>query len=436
MASCFILSSCASLGGPSLQPEINGLVTSGQVKLAVDKITAQNADYGTGNEVLYYLDRALILQLNRDFSSSADSLEKAKARYDELYTHSLTNEAATWVVNDNLAPYRAPAYERVLMNVFQAFNYLQMDNLSEALVEARDIDSKFPVVSELYAQDKHVFEDNGFARLWCGILYEAAGSREDLNDAFIAYKQALIVYDAYYGGTYVPEVLQYNLIRLAKKFNDPALSGYQSRFPGIRLEPEGHAVATVYLLESVGFSPVKISQMIPVPLEDGLITKMAFPQFIHRPYVAHSSRLILAGKSGPAVTAGAGLAADIEGLADKDLSTKKALILAKSLARPALKYLVERNQKEAIEKKHGYLAGQLFGLFSDVYNFYTEQADVRSWQALPAQVHVACVRVPAGTYDVRVEGLDAAGSVVSTDEKGEALLKAGQTYFFIGRFAR
>jgi hypothetical protein len=436
MILCFSLASCASVGGPLFQSEINGLVTAGRVQDAAEKITGGKGDYGTGNYVLYYLDRALVLQLSGDLAGSIASLEKAKARHEELYTRSVTNEALTWVVNDNRAPYRAPTYERVLMNVFQMFNYLQMNELDEALIEARDLDAKFPVVPELYARDKRRFEDNGFARVLCGVLYEATGTGDDMSDAFIAYRQALAVYDAYYDGQYVPRVLQERLVRLARKFNDPDLGTYRARFPGAFSGTDRVDAATVYLLGSVGFSPVKAPWSIPVPLEDGVVARISFPQFMRRAYAARLQRLVLQGSSGIQVYADAEIGVDIEELAEKDLESRKALTLAKAIARPAFKYLVERNQKEAIEKKHGALAGEVFGLFSSLYNIYSEQADLRSWQALPAQVHVARVQVPAGTYHVSVEDLDAAGSLLSGEDKGDVTLKAGQTYFFIRRTLR
>ena len=322
------------------------------------------------------------------------------------------------------------------MNVFQTLNYLQLKEVNEALVEARDLDSKFPVVADVYAKDKRVFEDNGFARLLCGILYEAAGAGDDLSEAFISYKQALTVYDTFYGGSYVPVVLQNALVRMARRFFDPALGVYRSRFPEARVDADRPGMATVYLLESTGFSPVKVSQMIPVPVGDGLVTKIAFPQFVRRPCQVHSSRLVLKDLSGTLVNMNTELGADVEALAEKDLEARKAMVLVKSVARPALKYLVERNQKEVIEKQHGYLAGQLFGLFSDLYNFYTEQADIRSWQALPAQVRLGRVQVAPGTYHVSVEDLNAAGVVISGEDKGEVELKEGQTYFFVRRALR
>ena len=427
------LASCAAVGGPLLQPEVNGLVVAGRPALAAAKITAGPADYGSGNYVLYHLDRALILQLTGDFAGSAASLEKAKARDEELYTRSLTNEASTWAVNDNMAPYRAPAYERVLMNVFQMLNYLQMGQLDEAIVEARDLDARFPVVP---GQERRRFEDNGFARLLAGILYEAAGTPQDLDDARIAYTQALAVYDAYYGGKQVPLVLQQGLIRLAEMSGDADLGTYRARFPGVRSGGTRPGAATVYLIGAAGFSPIRVPEIIPVPADRGFIVKITFPRFMRRLYEAYSSRLVLAGGGWAPVYVDTEPCLDIEELAARDLESRKAATLSKAVIRPALKYLVERNQKEAIEKKHGRVTADVFGIFSNLYNIYTEQADLRSWQALPARLSVARVEVPAGAYDLRVEDLDQGGAVVSVEDRGPSVLEAGKTYFLVRRSLR
>ncbi len=433
-AMAFVLASCASVSGPALQPQINGLIVSGRVQMAADKITARESDYGVGNYVLYHLDRALVLQMTGDHEGSIRSLGKARARNEELYTRSVSKEAATWVVNDNMSPYRAPDYERVLMNVFLALNYLQMNDPGEALVEARDLDSKYPVVTGDSSPKNHPSEDNGFARLFSGILYEAAGKGDDLNDALIAYKQALWVYDAYYGGRYVPRVLQAGLLGLAARFNDEALGGYRARFHDVPMPHQGYA--TIFLFESVGFSPVKVPEVIPVPVDRGFITKIAFPKFMRRIYDLQSSRLILEHPATGVALVDTELGCDIEGLAEKDLASRKSAILAKAVVRPALKYVVERNQKEVVRKHQGDTAAEVFGLLSNFYNLFTEQADLRSWQSLPAQIRVARIDVPPGIYHARLQDMGLRGTLLVSEDQGEVQLQAGQVYFMVRRSLR
>ena len=47
------------------------------------------------------------------------------------------------------------------------------------------------------------------------------GSRWEVPADMIAYRQALVLYDAYYGGKYVPKILQQRLLAVAEHFQDP-----------------------------------------------------------------------------------------------------------------------------------------------------------------------------------------------------------------------
>ena len=430
------LSSCA--GPPRLQPEINSLLISNRWSMAADRIEEAKADYGHGNYLLYYLDRGLLEQMTGRYAESIRSFEKAKQRFEKLYTQSISDEAASWAVNDYRLPYRGTDYEYVLVNVFQALNFVQAGQITEALVEARDLDSKFRVIEELARNSKRKhFEDNGFARMFMGLLYEAAGSPQDINDALIAYRQALALYDGYYGNRYVPQVLAERLLALAERFNDDDLFSLRLRFPLAALanggRPSGKAV--VYLVHLMGYSPIKVPEVIPVPLDRGLMTKITFPQFVRRYYATRSSRLDITG-SGGQVRADTELGADIEGIAIRDLEEQKARVLAKAILRPSIKYLLERNQKEIVKKHYGNGAAELFGLFSDLYNFYSEEADLRSWQTMPAQIRIARVMLEPGQYHFRLELLGENGGVSGSEDLGEVSLRAGETKFFVRRAAQ
>ena len=61
----------------------------------------------------------------------------------------------------------------------------------------------------------------------------------------------------------------------------------------------------------------------------------------------------------------------------------------------------------------------------------SEEADKRSWQTLPDEIHVARAWVPAGRYQLAIQP---SGQRVST-ERGEQVLDlaSGQTAFIIQR---
>jgi hypothetical protein len=428
-----LLAGCAP--PPHLQPEINSLLVAKRWSMAADKIEAKEADYGQGNYLLYYLDRGLLEQMTGRFASSIKSFEKAKARFNKLYTQSISDEVGSWLTNDYTLPYRGSDYEYVLVNVFQALNFIQLEDINEALVEARDLDAKFRVVEEVAANSKREhFEDNGFARMFMGIIYEAAGAPQDLNDAWIAYRQALALYDGYYGGSYVPTVLQERLLALAARFGDPDLDRFRRRFPeasrSADAREEGQAV--VFLVHSIGFAPLKVPEIIPIPIEREFITQIAFPMFAKRYYDIRSSRLVAEGQ-GVALALATELGADIEDIAIRDLKSRRALILSKAVMRPALKYFIERKQKENIEKEYGRGAAEAFGVFSNLYNLYSEQADLRSWQALPAQIRIARIVLKPGQYRFKLDNMTEDGAVAGSEDLGMVDLRPDETRFIIRR---
>ena len=80
--------------------------------------------YGRKNTLLYFLDKGLILHLSGDYKESIAAFDKAKRTFDELYTRSLSAMAGTWLVNEYSASYHGEDFERVMINIFQALNYL------------------------------------------------------------------------------------------------------------------------------------------------------------------------------------------------------------------------------------------------------------------------------------------------------------------------
>jgi hypothetical protein len=275
-----------------------------------------------------------------------------------------------------------------------------------------------------------------------GVLYEASGSSQDKNDAWIAYRQALALYDGYYGGSYVPSLLQERLIALARRFSDSDRSNFERRFPQAAREAGANETekAVVYLIHSVGYSPVKVEEMVPVPVDREFITKIAVPRFVARPSVVRSSRLVADPVGGTNVlgqpnakVADSELGDDIESVAVRDLESRRALILSKAVLRPGLKYLIERKQQENVQKKYGNGAAEVFTVLSDLYNLFSEKADLRSWQALPAQVRIARLVLDPGRYQFKVHDLSQEGILAGTEELGAFDVRSGEVRFFVLR---
>src|SRR3972149_3931808 len=164
------LSSCA----PSIQhyTRINNYLYQGQYTEADSALEKSKSDYGLRNEVLYFLDRAMVLHLAGRYTESNTFLDKAESGMEELYTRRITAEAGAMLTNDNLLPYEGEDFEKVMVNVIGALNYVYMHQWDDALVEARKVDHKLNTLNDKY-EKKNVNKEDAFARYLSGLLYEA-----------------------------------------------------------------------------------------------------------------------------------------------------------------------------------------------------------------------------------------------------------------------
>ena len=244
------------------------LLAQGRYRQAVSFLDSNKKSYGRNNLLLYLLNKGCILHFSGEYRQSIDILEKAKQEYDRLYTKSATGIAGTWLMNEYAAPYRGEDFERVMINIFQALNYSLLDNIEEALVEARDVDLKLRLINNRYGpNEKNAYKEDAFARFFMGILYEALKSNDGYNDAYISYSKALEIYRDDYAKNYnvrPPSLLKENLLAAAE-FMEKSIRRAQK--------------AEVYLIQYNGLLPSKTETTIPIPLPDGYIVSLAFSQY-------------------------------------------------------------------------------------------------------------------------------------------------------------
>ena len=112
---------------------------------AIHKVQEEKDDlYGDNTKFLYHFDLATLYHYNGDYKKSADEFEKAKQVYEDLYTKSVTNEAASVVTNDNVRPYRARPFEVLALYEMNIVNYLAMKDIDPDVVLGKNKDSSGP----------------------------------------------------------------------------------------------------------------------------------------------------------------------------------------------------------------------------------------------------------------------------------------------------
>ena len=186
-----IISAC----GPATHhyAQVNVHLVEERYEEADKVIEDQEKKYGKRNLVLYDFDRALTLHLAGRYKESNGFLERAENRIDELYTKSITSEISAMFTNDNRLPYEGEDFEKVMVNILGALNYVYLGEWDEALVEGRKVDLKLNLINDRY-EKKNIYKEDAFARYLSGILFESQG---ELNDAFIAYRKAFEAYRVY-----------------------------------------------------------------------------------------------------------------------------------------------------------------------------------------------------------------------------------------------
>ncbi len=429
---CVFLTSCATVSPPMIQPQINHLVLSGNYQYAKSILEDNRLGYGKQNQMLYLLDAGMVAHLSGDYQKSIHYFEEAKMMYDKLFIVSLSNQASTWLINDKRAFYRGEDFERVMINIVQAINFAMLNNIEEALVEARDVDQQLKLINQQYKEDqKNKYDEDALARLLMGILYEAEGSLEDLDDAYISYKKSLAAYENEFyqkSGVEVPRILKENLLSLSQVVAPDEFDQWRQRFPGIDyLSVENkRKKGEIFIIIYDGFLPLKQATVLPIPLPNGLFGKLSFSSYEKYSPLSTIGDLKLINKQHQTSSeADVELLEDISYLAQSSLNDRKGRVIAKSALRNLARFALEETQEDIIYDKWGEDSATAFRYIASLYNIVSEEPDLRSWQTLPAQIQMSRMVVEPGTYELNYQG----------EEIGTLKVSAGQKQFFILREA-
>jgi hypothetical protein len=437
VASAFLV--FASLLGCGISRELTAIVdelnAKGEYSQARAYVEEHAKDYGKRNRLLYQLDRGMLAFSAGEFSEAIQAFEEAERIMDELYTISLSQEATTFVINDNTAPYRGEDFESVMVNLFLALSYANLSQIEEALVEARKVDSKLTAINLQYSESqKNGYQEDPFARLLMGILYEMGRSSDDLNDAYISYNLALQGYESEYQrfGLAIPQVLVENALSTAEFMGEEEEKRLRERFPFKQYLPlvERKEKAEVFGLHLNGRAPVKEPDLVVLPMADGFFVKLAFPRYKSVPKTIVGARLYAKPlEEDTAFQANFSMAEPIGRIAVENLEDRRVRIAAKTLARVTAKYLAIKAAQQEVSEKHGGLAGLLTIITGNFLAFASEEPDLRSWRTLPEEILISKLTLPPGTYEFWADCFTASGGVVRRVEFGERELAPGEKIF-------
>lgn len=393
--------------------------------------------------VLYLLNKGMVLRMKRDFSGSNQALEAAKAEMERLYAASVSENTLSFLVNDATVSYAGDDYEQVLVHLYMALNYLELGQPKDARVEALQVDIKLREIGEKIPENK--FTEDALSRYLTGLIYEELG---EWSDAMIAYRKAYEAYKKYQVnfGVPMPDMLKRDLLRLAQRQGlTDELAEYRKEF-GIAPPQEENSTPEqegelVFVLNN-GLAPIKREKVVgaiaPPPsvvvnaarhkqtsLAPPVVVNIALPYYESRPTKVLSARISVSGKQ-----ASTEMMENIDAIARASLDSRMLAITARSIARAVAKGAIQESVDRAGNNKNNDPAAALLGSFIvRVAAVATERADTRSWLTLPANVQLARLSVPPGSYTVTVDLLGMGKHVIATQEyPGVVISKKHKTY--------
>ena len=140
----------------------------------------------SGKNSLYVLDRSMIQQQLEDYELSSRDLEFADKQVEMLdLKRSTMDDIGKYMFSDDTGPYKAPPYEKLLINTMNIVNYLERHNLSGAKVEAR----RFSILQDYLEKSEYVAPSMAAPGAYlAGFVFEKAG---DPDLALRYYDEAL-----------------------------------------------------------------------------------------------------------------------------------------------------------------------------------------------------------------------------------------------------
>ncbi|MBS2014723.1 MAG: hypothetical protein JST00_17680 [Deltaproteobacteria bacterium] len=357
-----------------------------------------------GDNALLVLDRASIQQGITEWALSKRDFESADKAIDMLDMSSNAGDTiGEYMFSGDVSRYKAPPYEKLLINTLNMLNYLETRDLNGARVEARRLS-----VIHKYYRDNLNLKDNpvlGLGSLLAGFTFEKSG---EVDEALRYYDEAL-AFTGY--GSLHDAVKRLAAVGQYKSPRITAITGHD-RAP----VPDDDAGDVLFV---VGYGRVshKIANRIPIGLALTLFADSISPRDHARANELAAQGLVtwinfpsLAPGQGKYETPGVRIdgewtqleeAVDI----DREVRAEWKKIEGKIIVSAITRMITRVVAGQAIQSAAGRdnVVGLLASLGAQATLSALDTPDTRSWETLPSRVAVARVRLPAGRHRVVID---------------------------------
>lgn len=380
LAGLFLLSlttiSCATYQGKV--SEARNSLSQGRFDDAVNSLEplAKKED---GDQLVYLLDYSVALQMAGKTKESSLALQKADRLADMVDYHSVSRQAGSLLLNQEMVQYKGDSFEKIYINAFAALNYLEMNQLDDALVETRRMNEKY---NKLNGEDRKTFEKNVFGKYLSALIWEA---NQNWDDAYIAYEET---YKLDPSIPFLPE----DLIRSAKRARRmDTYQKWKKTFPQVVEKKEWYdkSYGEIVVIYEQGWGPRKAQ------IRQGGYS----PPILQPVYNSVTGMRVSVEGDGNFQSK---MVYNVEKAAIETLQNDYAALAAKRIGAYATKEIVADQVRQKDE---------LLGLVTWVALQASERADLRQWSTLPQTVQLVRIPLKVGAYNLHLQGIDGSGSV-------------------------
>jgi hypothetical protein len=376
-----------------------------------------------GDNVLFILDRAVVLQALKDDKLSSRDLEVADKQIEVLdFSRSTVADIGKYMFSDDSGPYKAPSYEKLMINTLNMINYLVRRDLNGARIEAR----------RLTVMQRHLKDSKGTREALnvpgsylAGFVFEKS---KQPDEALRYYDEALVNGEL--------RSLDDAIVRLSTQssYRSPRITSVLERRSGSAGSAPPAAAATtpvattataapavsdaaeVLVVINYGRVPAKVARRIPIGLAltyasgaispydqgranrlaaQGLVTWVNYPE-LGEPRGTWSSPLLMVD----------GQSRSLEGAIAIDREAKQAWNEVRgSVVASAITRMITRIVAGEVTNRAsgGGTLGTLLSLATQATLTATDTPDTRSWSTLPARMALGRFSVAPGTHWIDLE---------------------------------
>jgi hypothetical protein len=331
------------------------------------------------NQLLYLMDAGVAYFDAHEYESAIQQLLEAEKIAEIKDYTSLSEEAGSLATSDAIKQYRGEDFEKVLINVYLALSYAALEKWEDAQVEARKINL---ILYRMIHEGKRNYEESPFARYLSGMIWEAAG---EWDDAYVDFQYVQKLNPSF------PNIGS-DLIELAGRLgmrNEE--SEWRQQYPTVPLKKRRTERTEVVVIFERGNGPIK------VPREEASSLPRMEPRFNSEA----GAKVLVDGVDYGNLLVGM----DIENTSIRYLEDRMGKMIARKMLGAAVKGAIAAGVTAGSDD-HASSALAVFQLL-----MLFDQADLRNWRSLPADIQFLRIPVSAGTHEIRLQTLDYAGKL-------------------------